>query len=194
MTFVEFFGFLVSLFALIFLFLKKVSQENQRRQHPEEFKEKKEMERRQVQEFYKALGIENALPEELRDEEPVEVKPPPPAPKPVVVPQDHVPDRTVTWDYQYQTSIEKFDPHSKIEDRYLQPKITDDSIDIYEEDIVSEDMEASDLTERAYEVHFEKQSSKVQSWIGRLDSKRDLLVAHEIFGKPKGLRSSFGSR
>jgi hypothetical protein len=82
MNIIELIGFLIAMAALTFLYFKRLQDEKYRREHPEEFEQKQEEERRALKEIFKEMHID--LEEE--EEEFVEKVPPPPPPPRAPVP------------------------------------------------------------------------------------------------------------
>ena len=75
MNFIEFLGFIIALFAMTFLFAKRVSEERRRRLHPEEFQYEQDEQERAVQELLESLNIQVETPAKKTPPKPI------PAPK-----------------------------------------------------------------------------------------------------------------
>jgi len=57
MSFIEFLGFIISIAAMVFLFIRKTMENRRRRLHPEEFLHEHEEEERAVEELLSSLNI-----------------------------------------------------------------------------------------------------------------------------------------
>lgn len=160
---VEFIGFLISLFAIIFLFFRNVFLER----HPEKVKKRP----------VPIPGSENdTLDEWIRKMESEIAKeyapnPPKPQPEKVKVPPKKLEQKKKNLkEYRLESDIEKRKIESSIENRKLRSEIEQRKPRIlYAED------------------HVKKSPPRILGYIGRLNSLKDLVIYHEIFNKPKGL-------
>jgi hypothetical protein len=74
MSFIEFLGFIISILAMVFLFVRKTMENRRRRLHPEEFEKEHEEEERAVEELLASLNIH-------LEPQPQHKSPPPPPAK-----------------------------------------------------------------------------------------------------------------
>ena len=185
MTFIEFIGFLVTMFALIFLYLKRYFNEKKRAEHPEEYEEYQHQKEQALEDFFRSLNIDVPPPEIEKE------VPPPPPPKKESIPlalqirQKKRPIRKVKYDYELDTHFDDFEPYSAVADRELEKHITEETIDIYTRDIVSDDLLMAESLKRAYEIPTGRASARIETYVDRLDDLRSMILYRELIGPPK---------
>jgi len=160
MSFIEFLGFLITMGAMMLLFGRRVKEEQRRRQNPDESEEGE------------GLLPTDPLREYIRtvegsDEEEEEA---PPKRKLRI---------GLESDFKFQPDLDK---------HHLAPKMAD-----YKE---STKIESLDFTtsldsryiDHAYKIVDREKHSYGSKVIGRLHSRRDMIICHEIFSRPKSER------
>lgn len=184
MNFIEFIGFFFSMLLMIWLMGRRATEERKRRREEPEKETRTDLRRQkeQLKEILKTLNLE--LEEE--EDEDVYVPPqPPPAKK--VSPPPSTKSKPARMGSEFKTSFANYETHTNIEDRRIPVHVTDKTIDVYTQPIVSLDMSFGD--QQAYEIVQKVEESRVRDKIDTLPSLRDMVVFHEILDAPKGLRN-----
>ena len=165
MSVVEFIGFVVSIIAMFFLIIKRVYDEIYRRRNPEKYEEEEELKDQRLKEFMRTMHIEDD--EEERMPLPRNaLKPltlPPPTPKQIVKSKKAF--KNPMESYKRETAVEKRKLESSNESRY------------------------GAAIDDAYQFVRRSVPSRAEGIINTLPSRRDMLVIHEIFGKPLAMRN-----
>jgi hypothetical protein len=166
-SFVEFIGFLISILALVYLFLKQRSLSRYRREHPEVFKHEELAKEEEEGDSFKEII------QSMKNETVTKPRPPP---HPKVVPQPKKEALASTLkDYQLASQIEKRELKSSLENRYLKTKL----VQRFDET----------PSEIAHPSHLEEGTKpRVEVALARLSRRRDLIIYQEIIDKPKSMR------
>lgn len=185
MDFSQIIGFIISLLAIIFLMSRKALDERHRRQHPEEYADEQAKKENELKKFLKSMNIDIEDEEQFSPIQKPEVRPiPPQLPKknkPKHQPKAH-PERTLSNNYQFKTSLEHFKPETSIEKRQFTTAI-DARRPVYSEDsLISHDLQNAN----AYEIRDRYNPSRAEALIRRLPSKKYMIILQEIMNKPKG--------
>ena len=166
----EIIGFVISLLALLYLFFKQKSFEHHRQEHLKENEEFSEDD--PLKEFMKAIDKETAAREAAQHL---------PPPLPHIVKQPAKPPLSSFEDYHLTSQIEKRKLKSTLENRHLKPKI-------------GQRLEERVLPQVTQPLHYHVRDievagpSKARIALGRLSSRKDLIIYQEIIDKPKSMR------
>ena len=200
MTIDQIIGFLISMFFLVVIVLKKAFENRQRHTNPQKYEEDKRRKEETLQEFLKSLKqdmkhADTDKDEEDEDEEDIPVRAPPPKPQPVVRPQERFQPKLEG--FKRQTAIEQRRLQTSIDARKLKTNVEDkqfvSSLDnrykdkAYDVQKLSEDARVL-KQDTAYEVKERDETSPAYKIIKRLRSPKELVILYEIMGKPKGLQ------
>lgn len=182
----DFLTFVFTVMVLIILYFKKKWEKKMREQHPEQQSEQEKA----LSEFLRSLEGDM---EEMKEQEkePVivrEVKRAPPPPPQEVEKEyelQHATRRTVSDSFKFESDLETYRQKSVVEDHYLQPKIKEELFESLGDNVVS-----SELTQEvdAYEIAKVDERSRLSNKLHQLASMRDLVIFHEVMGKPKSMR------
>jgi hypothetical protein len=193
MTFIEFLGFIISMAAMIFLFVKRGLDERKRRQNPEAYEEELEKQDGKLRDFLKSLEMDMEQIDQIAPPPMPKKKvlpPPPPKIKPVApLGYPKIPKRAVEGDYDLQARLEHHKPKSDSEQRKIKPSY---------EDYKAQDAQrvaSQGLGERAelsYNVERQKNRPKSRGVqvLSSLKSKKDWMIIQEVLGQPIALRKS----
>lgn len=169
MSIIEFIGFIITMVAMTLLFRKRVKEERHRRNHPEHDEEGLPP-TDPMKQFLRAL--EQGEDEEEEYAHPVQ----PPAP-PTAVAKKPMDKRISPNPFSFQP---------KLDEHHLNPKMAHF---LQKREIDSRQLGSSldnRYVESSYEVHRRASGSYAAKVINRLPSRRDMMICHEIFSRPKG--------
>lgn len=179
----DFIGFIISLLALAYLFIRNRSQARQRREHPEMYKGEDEQEDA-LREFLKSMDM------------PVDEKPKPVVRRPEAI-QPKV-KKVNAHSKPWKSDIEERRMHSEVEQRRLKSAIDDRRLKtVTEERRLESALEnryadpygETDVGKNApsYEViQGPSQRSRVQRILEELPTKKQIVILNEILNRPKG--------
>lgn len=173
---VEFIGFVISLLALLYLFIKQ----NHSSQHPVRASqrppvESKDEEEDLFQELIKGIEKERASREAIRHV-------PPPTP-PKTKKETRAPQTSQSLkDYQLKSQIENRQLKSSIEERHLTSKFTP------HEELPRRSTTLTIIHPKSDEK-VKLRPSRVQLTIERLNKRQDILIYQEVMSRPKALRN-----
>ncbi len=193
MTFIEFIGFIISLLALIYLSARRAKEERRRRAHPEDYAEEEAREQQAYKELLQKLEL--PIPPELEDIPSSQASAPPPAQpprppvhikKPFVRPTT---GRTVRHGFEFHSDIEDRKRQTAIEQRHIRSQVNLRDNKRFKPAVASESMRV-DTTGGAYTLGKHRGYSKARQLLEGLNSPGDIVLLHEIIGKPKSLQPS----
>lgn len=179
MTLIEFAAFIISILALIFLMGRRAREERKRLKDPEVYKQQLKEREKLLKDLFQTLEVEEEE-EVIPEPEPESIPQQKPLPAPI---RRRPPTRK---GYEFTTSFKDYETHTAIEDRYIGTRVSDETIHIAEEPIMSLDMTFTD--KRPYEIIKETEQSRLHQEIEELPSLRKMLIYHEVFSRPKALR------
>lgn len=193
MSLIEFIGFIISLVALIVLYVKRVREDRYRRAHPEEFEGEDKEQGDQLRDFLRSIDMD------MEDDKRRPVPPPPKpqqASKQKAVPkkkkepvQSYTPARTQkssSENYQHNTSVEDKKRDSIRDQRRLQMDINERHDDPFGKRQGLVDL--SKPQSSSYEVIKISTRNRALESMKQLKSKKDLVILSEIINPPKALR------
>jgi hypothetical protein len=166
----EYIGFLISLFALIYLFFKQQSLARHRQQHPETGHHHETLEDDSLTELIKGMN--------RQAEHKSTAKPAPPAPPKPTKPQRKGAASPLEQ-YRLESSVEKRQLKSSLESRQLKPTVRK-HVEETSPRIISESLYHAD--------HIPIEPSRAEVALRRLAHRRDLVIYQEIIDKPKSMR------
>ena len=182
MTIAELVGFLITVFVLVFSLIRRMKMDSLKERDPEEYQRQMDKQEQILREY---LG-------ELVDD----VKKTPPPPPPMVEKEEQEEElvrptrsyshteRQLTQDTRFTSSIENRRTSSRIEDMELTTNIKED----HGQHLVSQHLKDLAVDEIHQNTGIEM-PSKAKGFLEDMDSKKNLLIAYEIFGPPVGMRS-----
>lgn len=183
---IEFITFIVTMLLLIYIMGRRAKEERKKKLDPEYVHKQQEAKKKLIREFERALDIEE---EEEEVALPVHKAPPKPLPLPPpksLSPQSSIVSHKERKKYDFKTSFAEYHPTTDIEKRHLAPTITEESIHIGDDPVVSADLTFGDR--EAYQIELGEPSTKIRKEIDRLPSRRKMVIYSMIFGKPKAFQ------
>lgn len=189
---VEFIGFIISLLALLFIFIKQNSQNMKRERHGGPVlinaEEKEEDENDPYRDFMRTLKKESAMEEKLKQARKIE---PPRAPIQAKKDERRFPLKSPLQDNRLESKLEDYRIESKIEDRRL--KSTLEERKLKSKFRTHEELPKHVHGTVGYHIHpidepGAKKPSRVKLIVKNLHRPINMIVYHEIIGKPKALR------
>jgi hypothetical protein len=182
----QFVGFLVSVAAIIFIFIRRALENWQRKHHPEEYTAEARKKHEALKQLMRDLGVEEQEEEEIEEEE-ILIKPNPPPLRPEnirSIPQ-HTPGRTVQDEFRFEDRIRQRKLDTLVDKRHMQTEIEKRKPLFSEDRLVSPDLK---YHKDAYAFTQRVTLSRGRKLISSLRSKKDMIVLQEILDKPKSLR------
>lgn len=178
MTLIELIGFVITMAALILLFFKRKSEERlQRAYHEEDDEESQEIEEEDpLKEFWQSLNSGQDGIEKKKSAAP------PPAPLASDFAKQTL--KSKRPGYQFQTKLQQHSLTSTLDDYHNKTAIEGRKIVTPAEQKYGTS-EAHGMA--AYSLIKGKKSSYGLKVLNRLNSRRDMMICHEILSKPKGL-------
>jgi len=179
---IEFIAFVLTMLILIYMMGRRAKEERRKMRDPEYVRKQQDAKKRLLRELTQAFEIEEEEEEEGR-------KPPPPLESLKILPSmpvSSIPKIKERQKYDFVTSFKEYRPASAIEKRQLTPSITEETIRIADEPVVSSDLTFGD--QQAYQIKQEEKTSRIREEVKSLPSRRKMLVYHIIFGRPKAFR------
>lgn len=174
---VEVIGFIISLLALLYLFIKHNHPSSRSRSTPVSSNpvDSKEEGDDFFQEFMKAIEKETASREAMQHV-------PPPAPPKIKKEPYATPKSQSLQEYQLKSQIENRQLKSSLQERHIQSKIS------HREELPRR----STTLNIAHAISEEKENlrpSRVQLAIQRLNKRQDILIYQEVMSRPKAFRT-----
>jgi hypothetical protein len=182
MNFIEFVGFIISFLFFLVLIMRRTYERWKKTKFPEEgetAEEETSDHKQQLKDFLKSLDVDmEEIEEEKKRPMPPQVPPPapfkekPPAPKPLKPVGALV---TAVDKQNFETHMDKRHLETKEEDRFAGAKI----VSSYFREPAAADP-----------YHIKKQAgrSAVRKPLYRVKNRQDMVILHEIIGRPKALR------
>lgn len=170
---VEIIGFIISLLALLYLFIKQ-NVPSQQKRYPPGYQDEEEM-NDPFKEFLKTMEKEA----EARETAQYMPPPPPPLPKKKEL-LKKAPSRSLE-EYRPISSREERHLKSSLEGRHVKSKFN------HYEDLPGHTLSLS-LSHRD-EREEKPRASRLQSAVRRLVHRKDMIIYQEVIGKPRSLRS-----
>jgi hypothetical protein len=170
---VEIIGFIISLLALLYLFIKQNVPSLQKGHPPPPAYQDEEEMSDPFKEFLRAMEKESAAREAVQH-----MPPPPPPKKKGRSKQTHT---RPSENYRLTSPLEERHLKSALEDRHVKSRFN------HHEDLPGRTLS---LSLRHPDEREEKpRASRLQSIVNRLARRQDIIIYQEIIGKPKSLRS-----
>ncbi len=183
MTLIEFVGFIITMILVIYLSSKRAIQERKQKLDPN-YDGDEEVDN--IHEMARLLNLspedEQALEQELRGES---APPPNPVQQRVKPPKKKRVSRTLSDKYALHTNIENFKPRSKVAERKYDTKI-EHRYEKPRESIINEGLRTAPEVDPYALLH--KKKARINKLLYSLDSKNDMIVIHELLGRPKALK------
>lgn len=187
MTFIEFLGFLVMMFAFAILIMRRIFEERRRQMNPEAYKQEQTEKEKALKEFLRTLQID------VEEGSP----PPPPEPLPISEEVDFIEEtgthRTVRKQFRLRSEIEKERDISVVGDREFKPRMEDRYERVHlGEGVVSSELALEDLerrfpgVDRMFPGEEKAKPSRARALVSGLKSRKEMIILHEIIGPPKG--------
>lgn len=191
MNIVEFIGFIITMAALMILSIKRSREEKKIRENPELYAKQKKEQEKALKELLRSMNLDVKEDEEEELEE--AIPPPPPPEEPLPQRRTHEPHRTLSKDFELHSSIEDRNQKSRIEQRQFKSSIENRNRIRNKPSIVSSDMRASQPIFGGLEYR-NKQRISGKDLLNKLPSKKGMVVLHEVFSSPLGLRGPTDAR
>lgn len=180
MSFIEFIGFVISIAALFFLFIKRFLEDRRRAKNPEQFKEEPQ-ERQALKEFLKSLEIDMEEDKKYSAHQPPKAPSQPPQPSSRQASKSSLPAR------QKELVVEKRKAKAGYEDKY-RDAYQDTYTNTYEDRILSRRFQKQEKGS-AYEIIEMDKATRVVNLLRGLKSPKDMILLNEIIGPPKGMQN-----
>ncbi len=180
----QFVGFLVSIAAIIFIFIRRALENWQRKHHPEEYMAEARKKDEALKRLMKDLGVEEEE-EQIEEEVPIKHNPPPLRPENIRSIPQHTPGRIVQDEFRFEDRIRQRKLDTIVDKRHLQTSIEKRKPLFSEDRLVSPDLK---YHKDAYAFTQRVTLSRGMKLISSLRSKKDMIILQEILDKPKSLR------
>jgi hypothetical protein len=181
MNIVEFIGFVIVMIAMFIIFARRAFEERKRRENPELYQQEDEDKERALREFLRSLNVDVEDAEELKPEPP----PLPPEPQKKPQPAAKLPRR----DFKFDSSVETYEKTKGVRSREFESDIEDRELSIYEADLVQSDIFRKHEEGAYVIIEDQYRRSRAGRLLRDLKDPRDMLVYHEILGKPKAMQT-----
>lgn len=185
MDFTEVVGFLVTMAAIVYMFVKR-AQDRQKSSHTHEEGREEHEQEANLKEFLKSLEIDM---EESEDFKPlpkpkVVTSVPPTVPQRAPKPKSIYKHGPVEEEFKFRSDLDDFKTRTNIEERKLKVGIKNKFEGDYGEHLLSAEFRGDKMpTLIGY-----KRPSRIQRLIHSLPSKKDIVLLHEVLDKPKGFK------
>lgn len=182
----DFIGFFISLLALAYLFFRRKGEAQRRREHPELYKDEEEQEDA-LKDFLKSMNMpvdEQPPVRPVRQPETVQ-------PKIKKIKAQPQPWKTTIEERRLQSQIEQRQLQNSIDDRRLKNTIEERKLQSNLENRYADPYGVTDTGKNApsYEIiQGVTHRTRIQEYLAKLPSKKEMVIFQEIIGPPKGLR------
>jgi hypothetical protein len=188
MDFSEVIGFLVTIAAILYMFIKRIQHDRVKRTREYEHEDEEQNDEERLKDFLKSLDIDM---EESKD-----FKPPSPPPKPVVikpkvnqpfykqVKQEKTSQKRVDHNYSFKSSFDDVQSTNAIENRKFKDNISDKYPSYDGDHLVREEFKHRNISEK---INY-KRSSRIKTLISDLPSKKEMIILNEVLNQPKGFK------
>ena len=184
MNLIEFIGFVSTIIAMFVILIRRSMIERRRKENPELYQQEEEDKEHALREFLHSMNIE--VEDKQVYEEPAP-PPPPPEEKPIPKKPDR-PKRLVRDTFELERRIEKYEKTRGVESRSLEETEVG-KIEFRElgQEIVTDDL-FLDTGIGAYEIDQKREEPRVRKMLENLKHPSDMVIYHEVLGKPKALQ------
>jgi len=182
-NFIEFIGFIITIVAMFVILIRRSMEERRRRQNPELYEQEEEDREKALRDFLRTMNLEV---EEFPGEEEKPLPPPPPKTKPLP-PKPSRTRRLVRDAYELESPLDEYERTQGVESRRLETEVGQTEFGEIGQDIVTGDLFMQPSL-GAYEIREGGEGSRVTKMLGQLSSPIDMIVYHEIIGKPRALQ------
>lgn len=186
MDFSEIVGFLITILAIIYIFVKRAQDTRKRSQTHEDESYEGHHQEEKLKDFLKSLEID------MEDSE--DFTPPPapkaPIPKPLPVHREAPKPKPVhkrnplQEEFKFRSDMDDFQLKTNIEGRKYKVNIKNKYEEGYGEHLLSPEFRG----EKIIHLMGYKRSSRIKKLIRSLPSKKDMVLLHEVLDKPKGFK------
>jgi hypothetical protein len=193
MTFIEFLGFVISLFAMLFLFARQIFENRRRRNLPEEEEREQYEEKENLKDFLKALNIdipdeEKIPPFHPREENPIRQQKSAEFSNKSQPKLHGVPTQRIVKDeFGFESTLDAYRPKTAIESRNLKTNIEQR----YAKPFLGTKVVSPDLLKLSnhdpYAIAKER-NPRVLYLFKNLKSRKDMIIYQEVMNPPKSLR------
>lgn len=176
MDFSQVIGFLVTMAAMIYIFVKRAKDRHQGSHNHEEHEQAEKLE-----DFLKSLEEDMDESKHFRETEKAEVKnvTSPVAPRAISTHTAEPP----RGEFKFRSDLDNFKTKTNIDDRKLKIDIKNKYAENYGEHLLSSQFRREN---KIPEVIGFKKASRIKGLILSLPSKKDMVLLHEVLDKPKG--------
>lgn len=175
----EFVGLIITILVLFTAMARRLWEEKQRRDNPEEYEEKLERDKEAFQAFLRSLDIE------VEGEQKKKKRMPPPPPSVKEEPEasqpmgHYVPSSTVAENFEFHSQLEERHRETSIEKRQLTSSLSQQT----GRDLVSDTLKQKE----AFVAKGRKRgASRSRDLVLNRPSKKEMVILHEVLGPPKG--------
>jgi hypothetical protein len=187
MNLIEFISFVIAMGILTIIFLRRFMEARRRILHPEEFEAEEEDQRKNLEEFLRALKgdmeeDEKAVSQPRPAKKPAVPPPPPPKPEQRPAPKKAL-QRPSERKFEFKGRLEQYRPESAIEKRTLKTNIEDRFYESFDERLLSRDFRTSSTT--AYDLLRVEKTPRIKTIVNRLPTLREMIIIKEVIGQPK---------
>lgn len=185
MTLIEFISFIITMILVIYLSSRRAAQDRKRQLNPEQYEDE---ENANFQEMVRLLNLSPEDAEALERELKGEPAPPPPPPK-AAPPKPRVQKKKVTRTlsdrYALRTNIENFKQRSKVAEREFDTNI-EHRYETPRESIITQNLRVA--PEKDPYALKRKNKVRINKILDSIESKKDMILLHEILDRPKALK------
>jgi len=180
---IEFIGFIITILAMFVILIRRSMEERRRRQNPELYEQEEEDREKALKEFLRTMNLEvDEIPGE--EERP---PPPPPPPKKPPEPKPTRPRRLVRDAYELESSLDDYERTSGIESHIRETEVGKTEFGQIGHDVTTGDLFMQPSL-GAYDIIAGVEGTRASHILSRLDDPTDMIVYHEIIGKPRALQ------
>lgn len=189
MDFTEIVGFLITMAAILYMFIKRAKDVRKSPSTPEDSAHEEEQEQAEIlKDFLKSLEVDMDESQDFKSlPKPKTAKPEPP-PR---IPHEAKPKLKPAYkrdsfdeEFKFRSDLDDLQMKTNIEERKLKLSIKNKYEGDYGEHLLSAEFRG----EKKPQLIGYKNASHIKSLIRSLPSKKDIVLLHEILEKPKGFK------
>lgn len=184
MDFSQILGFLITIAAILYMFIKRAKDRHERSHTDEDDTHDEPHQAEKLKDFLKSLEIDMDESKDFKSAPKSKVSKPKPSPIYSEMPRPKHKAETFQEEFNFKTDIENFKMKTNIEERKLKIGIKNDYEENYGEHLLSTQFRG----EKIKGLIGYKRPSKIKRLIHSLPSKKDIVLLHEVLDKPKGLK------
>lgn len=188
MDFTQVVGFLVTMAAILYMFVKRAKDVHKSRHTHEEGHLEEHEQAERLQDFLKSLEVDMDESQDFKPLPKQKVSHPEPPPKPpeaTLKPKPAYNQESFNDEFKFRSGLDNFQTKTNIDERKLKINIKNKyGADDYGEHLLSPEFRG----EKIPELVGYRRASSIKRLIRSLPSKKDILLIHEVLDQPKGFK------